>query len=128
MFKKRGYLLILVILLGLLIAEQIIMKVVITSVSAESFYVTKITLTDNNIDIHGGTTNSSIRFTGFFTYKIKGDSLYVKPYYSVIASKRSGDFKILIKVGNVNIIRKIFIVGKKNDDLKQIWQKDMTEK
>lgn len=123
MFKKRSFLLVLIVLVGLLIVF-ITEKLIVVSVSADSYYVTKITYTDNKIDVHGGITNSSIRFTGFFTYRVIGDSLYIKPFYSVVtSSKHNGDFKIGIKVKNGNI-KKIYIVGMQNNDLKQIWPED----
>lgn len=123
--KKKYYFITAIVLVGLLlllVAGNLIDKEF--SVSANTYFITKITFTDKDVDIHGGTTDSAKRFTGFYLSRTVGDTLFIKPFYSTIASSnRNSDFKLGVGTSDKKIA-KIYMIGRLGGYVKQIWPEE----
>jgi hypothetical protein len=91
---------------------------------ANSLYTNSIKISDNNIDIQGGTTYSASAFVGYM-YKINGDTLFIGMKYNVLFgfSKRIGNYKIKLNC-NTKKINKICFKDKTG--IKVIWDRQKT--
>lgn len=93
------------------------------SVSADSYYVNKIEFVDQSIDINCGTTDRSKKFTGLYIYKVIGDCLYIKPFFTDSTDLESSrDFYIGAKTDQ-NTVNRVVLLGNKSSDAKLIWQR-----
>jgi|GEM_PF-5099061 len=121
MSRKRLILLVCILAAVIIIIFGITSAANEYSISADSYYVTKVEYSSNRIDIHGGLTNSAKIFTGFFTYDTVGDTLFIRPYFTVIRlADRSGAFIISVDADKSKVT-KVFLVGKSMKDIKQVW-------
>ena len=122
---KKKYLITGIVLAGLvllLIVGNLIDKKF--SVNANTYFVTEVTCTDKQVDIQGGSTDNQKRFTGFFIFKIVGNTLYIKPFYSTTASSNRNNYFALGIGTSGKEITKIYLVGRIGGHVKQIWSKE----
>ncbi|HEX2946751.1 MAG TPA: hypothetical protein VHT96_12430 [Clostridia bacterium] len=121
MSKKRLVLFICIIAAVIVIIFGITSAANEYSISADTYYVTKVEYSSDHIDIHGGSTDSAKIFTGFYTYDTVGDTLFIRPYFTIVhLADRSGDF-ILSVDADKNKVTKVFLVGKSMKDIKLVW-------
>lgn len=124
MLKKRFYPAIIIFF----VVVALIVTVGITTIwkysaSADSYYVNKIAFADRSIDIHGGTTDVSKKFTGFYSNGVIGDCLYIKPFFTASTDPESShDFKIGVTTEK-NAVNRIILLGNKSSDAKLVWQR-----
>ncbi len=123
MFKKRFYLAAIIFLAVVaLIVTVGISTIWKYSVSADSYYVNKIAFVDRSINIYGGTTDTSGKFTGLYFNRVIGDCLFIKPFFTASTDPEdSRDFFIGAKADYT--VNRVVLLGNKSSDAKLIWQR-----
>ncbi|MGK0465554.1 hypothetical protein [Clostridium sp.] len=119
-FKKIS--LVLIILITAILISITMYLAIGTGVSTGSIFIENITKNNRTPQITGMTSDSALVYSGY-SYKIKGDSLYLKLRYSLVSPfHRDGKFNISLN-DNLENIKHIYLQGNKTEDTKPVLAK-----
>ncbi|HEY8890323.1 MAG TPA: immunoglobulin-like domain-containing protein [Clostridium sp.] len=119
-FKKIS--LVIIILISAIIISSTMYLAIGTGIDTYGIFVDNITKDNKTLQITGSTSNSALVYAGY-SYKIKGDSLYLKLRYSLGSSfHHGGGFNITLN-NDLSNINNMYLQGNKSEDEKLFWTK-----
>ncbi|HEY8889796.1 MAG TPA: immunoglobulin-like domain-containing protein [Clostridium sp.] len=119
-FKKIS--LVIIILISVILISSTMYLAIGTGIDTYGIFVDNITKDNKTLQITGSTSNSALSYAGY-SYKIKGDSLYLKLRYSLGSSfHQGGKFNITLN-NDLSNINNMYLQGNKSEDEKLFWIK-----
>ena len=100
------------------ISLSIYTKYIANNATTRSVFIEKVIVLNKSLQVIGDTTSSADGFQGY-SYKVKGNCLYVKPGYYLGGV---GNFDITLKE-DMSKIDFVYLQGREANDYRLIWER-----